>query len=163
MHGPRAAATFLLLAALRAGAAAPPPTYDLYLRSDSGAVSIWLNSATGEFRWQDTGRALDLSGRGTFAFPSLGPLILSYSGEAPGYDWVVLALKIYGTRATASLTVFPAGEPVRKVVSTFYDRDTRDDAPPGPRRPRPKGPAPTLGPVETAPPPEVPAPGSQAP
>jgi len=149
---------FLAVCALAATADAqtPPPVYDLFYRSDSGTVSLWVRSATGQFRWVDPGRDIDFSAQGTFAYPNLGPVILAYSGEAPGHDWVVLALKVYGTRATGSLTLFPTGEPARKVVSLFYDRDTRDDLPPAPRKPRKRPAAPTVGKVQTSPLPEVP-------
>lgn len=131
------------------------PRYDLYLRADSGAVSIWLDTATGDFRWIDKGRSLDLEARGTLSFPNLGPVVLSYSGQAPGYDWVSLALKIYGTRATGVMALFPEGEPTRKIVSLFYDRDTRDDKPPtekAKQKPRP----PKVEGLQVAPPSETP-------
>jgi len=143
---------------LAVAAQATPPAYDLFYRSDSGTVSLWVHSATGHFRWVDPGRSIDFAGQGSFAFPNLGPVILAFSGEAPGYDWVVLALKVYGTRATGSLTLFPSGEPARKTVSLFYDRDTRDDRPPVPRKSHKKPPLPSVGEVKTAPAPEVPVP-----
>lgn len=149
--------TLVVGAALAASAQTAPPAYDLFFRSDSGTVSLWVHSATGQFRWVDPGRSVDFSGRGTFSFPNLGPVILAFSGQAPGYDWVILALKVYGTRATGSLTLFPEGDPARKVVSLFYDRDTRNDRPPAPRGPRKKAPPPTMGDVRIAPKPEIPS------
>ncbi len=133
------------------------PRYDLYLRADSGTVFIWLDTATGDFRWVDKGRSLDIKARGTLSFPNLGPMVLSYSGQAPGYDWVSLALKIYGTRATGALALFPEGEPARKIISAFYDRDTRDDKPPAAKtKTRPK--IPRVEGLQVSPPGEIPAP-----
>ncbi len=118
-----------VLAALALGALAQAPLFDLFIKSDYGRAKFWLNTSTGEFHWEDTAKKLDVSGRGTLAFPNLGPLIFSYAGPAPGYDWVSISLKIYGTTATGYLAAFPEGAPVRKVVSNFYDKDTRNDAP----------------------------------
>ncbi len=131
----------------------PAPSYDLFLKSDYGQVRLWLNTRTGDFRWEDPARKLDLTGRGTVAFPNLGPIVFSYAGPMPGYDWVSLTLKIYGTRATGLMAVFPEGQPTRKAVSNFYDRDTRDDVPPAPRPPkaRPKPKPPTVEGIHSAP------------
>jgi hypothetical protein len=135
-----------------------PPMYDLYFRADSGVVSVWVESSTGIFRWLDSSQSIEFIGRGSIVFPNLGPMVLTYSGEAPGHDWVVLALKVYGTRATGSLTLFPEGEPVRKLVSLLYDKDTRNDRPPGTRRSRKAIPPPSVSGLQTAPTPEVPRP-----
>ncbi len=146
----------VFIAAFATTGAFAQPSYDLYLRADSGAVFIWLDTATGDFRWLDKGRSIDLEARGTLNFPNLGPIVLSYAGKAPGYDWVSLALKIYGTRATGSMTLFPEGEPVRKIVSLFYDKDTRDDKPSlekARRKPRP----PKVEGLKVEPPTEVPS------
>ena len=129
-----------LCAALTATAAAPQPdpAYDLFLRSDYGRVTLWLNTASGDFRWEDLGRKLTLTGRGTLAFPNLGPVVFSFAGPLPGYDWVSVSLKIYGTTATGVMAVFPEGEPTRKVISNFYDRNTADDVPRAQKAPAPK-------------------------
>lgn len=137
-------------------AQATPQPYDLFLRSDSGAVSLWINTETGDFRWVDRWKKLDFSARGTLAFPNLGPMVLSYSGEAAGYDWAVLALKLYGTSATGSLTLLPEGEEVHKIVSLLWDKDTRNDKPWEEKR-RP-APAPKVGEIRTEPKPEIPVP-----
>ncbi len=143
------------------GTQPPAPSYDLFLKSDYGQVRLWLNTRTGDFRWEDPVRKLDVSGRGTLAFPNLGPIIFSYAGPMPGYDWITLTLKIYGTRATGLLAVFPEGQPTRKTVSNFYDRDTRDDVPPESKvsktRPRAKPKLPTVEGIHPAPK-EVPLP-----
>lgn len=118
-----------ILLALSLGALAQVPLFDLFIKSDYGRAKFWLNTSTGEFHWEDTGKRLDVSGRGTLSFPNLGPLIFHFAGPAPGYDWVSISLKIYGTTATGFLAAFPEGVPVRKVVSNFYDKDTRNDAP----------------------------------
>ncbi len=151
---------FITIAAFTAAAASgrsfAQPSYDLYLRADSGAVFIWLDTATGDFRWLDRGRSIDIEARGALNFPNLGPIVLSYAGKAPGYDWVSLALKIYGTRATGSMTIFPEGEPVRKIVSLFYDKDTRDDKPSYERTKRKPQPPKVEG-LKVEPPVEIPA------
>jgi len=103
--------------------------YDLFLKSDSGSARFYLNTRTGEFRWEDSQKKLDVTGTGMLYFPSLGPIIFSFAGTAPGYDWVSVSLKIYGTAATGSLAAFPEGEKVRKIVSNLYDRNTEDDQP----------------------------------
>ncbi len=133
-------AVALVLAATRGVPAAqsPDPAFDLYLRSDYGMVKLWLNTSTGEFHWEDPVRKLDVRGRGTMAFPNLGPVVFSFAGPLPGYDWVSVSLKIFGTTATGVMAVFPEGVPTRKIVSNFYDRDTRDDLPKKDRAPRPK-------------------------
>jgi hypothetical protein len=143
-------AALLPAAVFVVAAAAPPegsPPYDLFLRSDYGRVLVWLNTTTGDFRWEDPGRNLQLAGRGSLEFPNMGPIILSFAGPLPGYDWVSVSLKIYGTTATGIMAVFPEGEPTRKLVSNFYDRNTSDDV----RKPRPSPkpkPAPQLPKVE---------------
>jgi hypothetical protein len=141
-----------------AAVAAPPegaPPYDLFMRSDYGRVLVWLNTATGDFRWEDPIRNLALAGKGTLEFPNMGPIILSYAGPMPGYDWVSVSLKIYGTTATGLLAVFPEGEPTRKYVSNFYDRDMRDDVPKPKTKPKPKPvpqvPMPTIEGISPAP------------
>jgi|WetSurMetagenome_2_1015567.scaffolds.fasta_scaffold04119_3 hypothetical protein len=148
LRGLLLAAVFATLSV--AAAVVPPegaPPYDLFLRSDYGRVLVWLNTSTGDFRWEDPIRNLALAGKGTLEFPNMGPIILSYAGPMPGYDWVSVSLKIYGTTATGLLAVFPEGEPTRKYVSNFYDKDMRDDvpkpkarpkAPPAPQAPLPK-------------------------
>jgi hypothetical protein len=121
------------------------PSYDLFLKSDYGQARFWLNIQTGQFRWEDKPHKLLIEAKGTFAFPNLGPVIFTFSGEVPGYDWVSICLKLYGTTATGYLAAFPEGEPVRKVVSNMYDRDTRDDLPAEQKRAKkeaPKRPAP---------------------
>jgi hypothetical protein len=135
----------VLLAALFGGLAATawadppnPGSYDTFLRSDYGRVKLWFNSATGDFYWEDPGRKLVLAGTGSLEFPNLGPIILTFAGPLPGYDWVSVTLKIYGTTATGVMAVFPEGQPTRKVVSNFYDRDTRDDLPKVRKAPAPK-------------------------
>mgnify|MGYP001592957268 CR=1 FL=1 len=141
----------MILAALFLGSAAlawtdppNPARYDTFLRSDYGRVKLWLNSATGDFYWEDPGRRLVLAGTGSLAFPNLGPIIFSFAGPLPGYDWVSVSLKIYGTTATGVMAVFPEGEPTRKIVSNFYDRNTLDDVPKArkahARRPKPQPP-----------------------
>jgi len=120
---------FLVVMALAAALPLLATSYDLYLKSDSGSARFYLNTRTGEFRWEDSQKKLDVTGTGTLYFPSLGPIIFSYSGPVEGYDWVSVSLKIYGTSATGSLAAFPEGERVRKVVSNFYDRNTEDDSP----------------------------------
>ena len=142
---PRTLGASLLAGALLVVAAAgtlfaqpPDPAFDLYLRSDYGMVKLWLNTSTGDFHWEDPVRKLDVRGRGTVAFPNLGPVVFSFAGPLPGYDWVSVSLKIYGITATGVMAVFPEGEPARKVVSNFYDRDTRDDLPKKDRAPKPK-------------------------
>ena len=127
--------------AATAAAPQPDPAYDLFLRSDYGRVTLWLNTASGDFRWEDPGRKLTLTGRGTLAFPNLGPVVFSFAGPLPGYDWVSVSLKIYGTTATGVMAVFPEGEPTRKVVSNFYDRNTADDVPKARKAP-PRNPSP---------------------
>jgi hypothetical protein len=119
------------LAALSFCIAALPqdPAYDLYLKSDYGRAKLWINTRTGDFRWEDTAKDLDVMGTGRLAFPNLGPVVFFFAGSAPGYDWVSISVKIYGTRATGYLAAFPEGLPVRKVVSNFYDRNTRNDKP----------------------------------
>ncbi|MEW5763419.1 MAG: hypothetical protein ACOYXN_05785 [Acidobacteriota bacterium] len=155
------AAAFVLAGATARAQA--DPAFDLFLKSDYGSARVWINTATGEFRWLDAGKGLDLRGRGSLAFPNLGPVVFSVSGEFPGYDWVSATLKIYGTTATGYLAAFPAGERVRKVTSNFFDRNTRDDLP-KPRKadrggtskpPTPPPPPPSVGEIRTAPP-EVP-------
>ena len=120
-----------LLVALALAAAIPllAAEYDLFLKSDYGSARFSLNTQTGEFRWEDKQKKLDVTGTGTLHFPSLGPIIFSFSGPAPGYDWISVSLKIYGTTATGYLAAFPEGEKVKKVVSNFYDRNTEDDWP----------------------------------
>lgn len=141
---------------VRLVAQTPPLLYDLFVLSDSGSVSLWINTETGDFRWVDRWKKIDFSARGTLSFPNLGPMVLSYSGEASGYDWAILALKLYGTSATGSLTLFPAGERVHKVVSLFWDRDTRNDTSRnGKRR---QTPPPSVGEIRTGPKPEIPSP-----
>jgi hypothetical protein len=135
------------------------PAFDLFLKSDYGSARVWINTATGEFRWLDAAKSLDLRGKGTLAFPNLGPVVFAFSGEYPGFDWVSVTLKIYGTTASGYLAAFPAGEKVRKITSNFYDRNTRDDLP-KPRKARrdapPKAPPPpSVGEIRTTPP-EVP-------
>jgi hypothetical protein len=49
-----------------------------------------------------------------------------------------VTLKIYGTTATGVMAVFPEGQPTRKVISNFYDRDTRDDVAKVRKAPAPK-------------------------
>ena len=133
------AGALLIVAAAGTLSAQPPdPAFDLYLRSDYGMVKLWLNTSTGDFHWEDPVRKLDVRGRGTVAFPNLGPVVFSFAGPLPGYDWVSVSLKIYGITATGVMAVFPEGEPARKVVSNFYDRDTRDDLPKKDRAPKPK-------------------------
>jgi hypothetical protein len=132
------------------------------LRSDTGSTRVWVNTGTGEFVWYAPHLNLTIKARGILAFPHLGPIILSYSGEVPGYDWVVLVVKIYGTSATGSLTAIPEGDVVRKIVSTLYDRDTFDDSPaPAGNQMLPTPPtpphAPSMGTVTTTPP-EIPVP-----
>lgn len=141
-----------------AQAAAPQaePAYDLFLKSDYGRAVVWIDTATGDFRWLDTSARLDIRGRGRLEFPSLGPIVFVFSGPLKGYDWVAATLKIYGTSATGYLAAFPAGEKVRKVTSNFYDRNTRDDRPRAPKAAAPPSP-PRVGEVRTVPP-EVPAP-----
>ncbi|MGC8722473.1 MAG: hypothetical protein ACP5VF_01175 [Acidobacteriota bacterium] len=116
------------------------PSYDLFLKSDYGRARFWLNTQTGEFRWEDEPHKLLIEAKGTLAFPNLGPVIFTFSGEVPGYDWVSICLKLYGTTATGYLAAFPEGEPVRKVVSNMYDRDTRDDLPPQEKRAKKEAP-----------------------
>lgn len=102
----------------------------------------------------DPKRSIDFTGRGALAFPNLGPMVLWFAGEAPGYDWALVALKVYGTTATGSLTLFPTGEKSRRVVSMFHDKDTRDDGrPPGAKPPRTA--VPEIGEISVSPPPEV--------
>ncbi len=113
----------------------PGFSYDVYLKSDYGRARFWLNTGTGHFRWLDTAKKLDIEGKGTLAFPNLGPIIFFFSGEMDGYDWVSISLKIYGTRASGFLAAFPTGTPVRKITSNMYDKDTRNDVV-RPRRPR---------------------------
>lgn len=110
-----------------AWAESPGFSYDVYLKSDYGRARFWLNTGTGRFRWLDTTKKLDVEGKGTLAFPNLGPIIFFFSGEMDGYDWISISLKIYGTRATGYLAAFPVGEPVRKITSNMYDRDMRND------------------------------------
>lgn len=85
-------------------------------------------------------------------------MVLSYSGEAPGYDWALVALKLYGTSATGSLTLFPAGEKVHKVVSLLWDADTRNDKPWKEKKGTPPPKPPEVGDIRTEPKPEVPKP-----
>jgi hypothetical protein len=115
-------------------------SYDLYLKGDSGSTHFYLNTRTGEFRWEDRQKKLDVTGTGTLYFPSLGPIIFSFTGPVAGYDWISVSMKIYGTSATGSLAAFPEGEKVRKVVSNFYDRNTEDDTPEPKRRKAPPPP-----------------------
>lgn len=146
-----------LLAAAGDRAFAQTPSYDLFLKSDYGRALLWIDTKTGDFRWQDEPRRLDITGRGTLQFPNLGPIVFTFAGTLPGYDWVSLSVKIYGTTATGYLAAFPEGTPVRKVVSNFYDRNTRDDRPPE-AKPRPKPKKPEI--LEIRPkPPEVPPAG----
>ena|GEM_PF-1655138 len=109
---------------------AAEPTFDLHLRSDYGRAEVWINTLTGEFRWQDAGANLSITGTGTLAFPNLGPIVFFFSGQIKGYDWVSISLKIYGRSASGFLAAFPEGELVRKVTSNFYDADSSDDGPP---------------------------------
>ncbi len=152
----RRALLFALVAALGVAAAATPPEgsppYDLFLKSDYGRVLVWLNTTTGDFRWEDPIRKLTVAGKGTLEFPNMGPIILSFAGPMPGYDWVSLSLKIYGTTATGLMAVFPEGEPTRKFVSNFYDKDTRDDVPkPKPKPKAPPAPMPKIEGINPAP------------
>jgi hypothetical protein len=137
-----AAALLLAASALLAPSpCAQGPAYDLFLKSDYGQALLWVNTRTGDFRWEDKGKKLDVSGRGRLEFPNLGPVVLTFAGSLPGYDWVSLSVKIYGITATGYLAAFPEGTPVRKVVSNFYDRDTRNDRPPEIKtKPKPKKP-----------------------
>lgn len=146
----------LCLALAGSGTLSGEPVYDLYLKSDYGSASVWINTATGDFRWLDPSARLDLRGRGRLEFPSLGPIVFVFSGPLDGFDWVAATLKIYGTSATGFLAAFPAGEKVRKVTSNFYDRNTRDDRPKTPMARRPAAPQ-RMGEVRPAPP-EVPLP-----
>jgi hypothetical protein len=123
------ALAFLAFLSCSASAFPKDPAYDLYLKSDYGRAKLWINTRTGEFRWEDTAKNLDVMGTGRLAFPNLGPVVFFFAGSAPGYDWVSISVKIYGTRASGYLAAFPEGLPVRKVVSNFYDRNTRDDQP----------------------------------
>ncbi|MEW6756719.1 MAG: hypothetical protein AB1347_00720 [Acidobacteriota bacterium] len=161
----RALVSAALALAASAARAQADPSFDLFLKSDYGSARIWINTATGEFRWLDAGKGLDLRGKGELAFPNLGPVVFAVSGEFPGYDWVSATLKIYGTTATGYLAAFPSGEKVRKVTSNFFDRNTRDDLP-KPRKggralpsqaspPPPKPPPPSVGEIRATPP-EVP-------
>jgi hypothetical protein len=158
MGSPRSLALFLLffLALARPAASQAGPSYDLFLKSDYGSASVWIDTATGDFRWLDASARLDIRGRGRLEFPSLGPIVFVFSGPLKGYDWVTATLKIYGTSATGYLAAFPAGEKVRKVTSNFYDRNTQDDRPRPPKAARPPSP-PRVGEVRSAPS-EVPAP-----
>ena len=132
-------AAFFLGSAVLAWADPPnPSSYDTFLRSDYGRVKLWLNSATGDFYWEDPGKKLVLAGTGSLAFPNLGPIVFSFAGPLPGYDWVSVSLKIYGTTATGVMAVFPEGEPTRKVISNFYDRNTADDVRTERKAPAPK-------------------------
>ena len=125
--------------------------FDLFLRSDHGRARFWLNTTTGDFRWEDPDRGLTIGARGTLAFPNLGPIVFHFAGELPGYDWVAVSMKIYGTRATGYLVAFPAGEKVTKIVSNFYDRDTRNDLPAGPKMKTPQPPKPSVGAIHPRP------------
>lgn len=136
-----------LLAAFSALAA----DYDLFLKSDYGAAQLSLNTQTGEFRWEDKQKKLDITGRGSLHFPSLGPIIFSYAGPAEGYDWVSLSLKIYGTTATGSMAAFPEGVKVRKIVSNFYDRNTEDDWPRAKAPKKKPAPPPEIGTIRPVP------------
>lgn len=154
---PRLALAVALLAMACAsfspGPRAATPQYDLFLKSDYGLSRVWIDTRTGDFRWEDRDHRLDLTGRGALAFPNLGPVIFTFAGSLPGYDWVSISLKIYHTSATGYLAAFPEGTAVRKVVSNFYDRNTRDDReePPAPKR-RPEHPKPPeVGPIHPHP------------
>lgn len=139
----------LLLLALPCSA---HPVFDMHLKSDYGRAEVWINTQTGEFRWQDAGADLSITGTGTLAFPNLGPIVFFFSGQIKGYDWVSISLKIYGNSASGFLAAFPEGELVRKVTSNFYDADTSDDGPPAKatkaktRQKRPKS-KPRIGPI----------------
>jgi hypothetical protein len=140
-------ALLLLLAALPALGA----DFDIQLKSDYGAARFSLNTQTGEFRWEDKQKKLDLTGKGELHFPSMGPIVFSFAGPLEGYDWVSVSLKIYGTTATGSMAAYPAGEKVRKVVSNFYDRNTEDDWPqPKPPKKKP-APPPEVGTIQPVP------------
>ena len=136
--------SLLALVLLVAALPALPADFDLFLKSDYGAARFSLNTRTGEFRWEDKQKNLDVTGKGELHFPSMGPIVFSFAGPLEGYDWVSVSLKIYGTTATGSMAAYPAGEKVRKLVSNFYDRNTEDD---WPRAKAPK--------KKPAPPPEV--------
>ncbi len=124
---------------LSAGAAsAAAPHYDLFLKSDYGKARIWLDTATGDFKWEDKDARLSIRGRGKLAFPNLGPIVFYFSGQLKGYDWVSISLKIYGRSATGFLTAFPEGNIARKVTSNFYDQNTGDDIPPPMKKVRPR-------------------------
>lgn len=154
MRAPKPLLLLFLLALAPPCAAQAEPPYDLFLKSDYGSAKVWIDTATGDFRWLDDSGRIDIRGRGRLEFPSLGPIVFVFSGPLEGFDWVTATLKIYGTSATGYLAAFPAGEKVRKVTSNFYDRNTRDDQK-RPRKPA-KAPAPPrVGEVRTAPP-EVP-------
>ena len=142
--------------------AAPPapPRFDLFLKSDYGESRVWINTRTGDFRWKDAPRGLDLTGTGKLDFPNLGPMVFNFSGPLPGYDWVSVSLKIYGTTATGNLAAFPEGVPVRKIVSNFYDKDTRNDRDDVPNPPRRTQPRPEVGPINPHPT-EVPPPAAR--
>jgi len=148
-----------LVALSLAAAAAPlaPPRYDLFLRSDYGEARVWIDTRSGDFRWKDATHGLDLAGTGTLDFPNLGPMVFHFAGPLPGYDWVSISLKVYGTTATGYLAAFPEGTPVRKVVSNFYDKDTRDDRDEAPKPRRHVEAKPQVGPINPRPT-EVPAP-----
>ena len=147
MHIQSMLALALLVAALPVLAA----DYDLFLKSDYGAARFSLNTQTGEFRWEDKQKKLDISGTGSLHFPALGPIIFSFSGPAEGYDWVSVSLKIYGTTATGNLAAFPEGEKVRKIVSNFYDRNTEDDRPQAKARQKKPVPPPEVGTIQPVP------------
>lgn len=156
------AAAALLWLSVLSPAQGTPPRYDLFLRGDAGRITVWIDTATGDFRWVDPKKSIDLSARGTLAFPNLGPMVLWYAGEVPGHDWALVALKVYGNTATGSLTLFPTGEKAKRVVSMFHDRDTRDDGRTGAVAP-PRPAVPEIGEIHTAPPPEVQATSPPAP
>jgi hypothetical protein len=137
----------LLLAALPALGA----DFDIQLKSDYGAARFSLNTQTGEFRWEDKQKKLDIAGKGELHFPSLGPIVFSFAGPLDGYDWVSVSLKIYGTTATGSMAAYPAGDKVRKVVSNFYDRNTEDDWPQARARAKKPAPPPQVGPIQPVP------------